>query len=96
MKEEAVLYEFKIIADKKKKPNGMVSRLDIAESLIELCVKRCLTIKSNNSNQLSDFQIKEEVYFVCRTMQKVLFHYPNEMISEYILPNVKARLSNNF
>ncbi|MEA5081586.1 MAG: hypothetical protein VB024_08200 [Dysgonamonadaceae bacterium] len=92
MKEEAVFSQFKVIADKKKKPNGMVSRQDIINSLIELCVKQCLMIKNENRNQLSDFQIKEEVFFVCRTMQK-MFQYPNEMITEFILPNVKTQLS---
>ncbi|MDP3399034.1 MAG: hypothetical protein Q8S23_07790 [Bacteroidales bacterium] len=91
MKEEVILSEFKIIADKKKKSNGMVSRQEIINSLIELCVNRCLSIKNENHNQLTDFQIKEEVFLVCRTMQK-MFQYPNEMISEFILPNVKIQL----
>jgi hypothetical protein len=92
MKEEAIYSQFKIIADKKKKPDGMVSRQDIINSLIELCVNRCLSIRNDNHNQLTDFQIKEEVFFVCRTMQR-MFQYPNEIISEYILPNVKTKLS---
>lgn len=69
----------------------MVSRQDIINSLIELCVNRCLSIKNENHHQLTDFQIAEEVFFVSRTMQK-MFQFPNEMISEYILPNVKMRL----
>lgn len=42
--------------------------------------------------QHGDFQIKDEVILVCHTMQK-MFQYPDEMITEFVLPNVKLKLS---
>lgn len=91
MNEEAIFFQFKIIADKKKKPNGMASRVDIISSIIELCVERCLSIKNENPNHLIEFKIKEEVIYICRTLQK-RFQYPDEMITEFIMPNVKKKL----
>lgn len=91
MKEEDVFTQFKIIADKKKKTNGMVSRQDIMNSVIELSVSRCLSIKNGSPGQLTEYRIKEEVFFISRTMQK-MFQYPDEMIADFILPNVKRQL----
>ena len=91
MKEEDVFSQFKIIADKKKKANGMVSRQDIVNSVIELSVNRCLSIKNENPSQLTEFRIKKEVLFISKIMQR-MFKYPNEMITDFILPNVKRQL----
>ena len=91
MEEQIIMAEFKEIADTKKKNNGMVSRDAIAESLIDLCVKRCLKIK-NSPGIFTDAKLVTEVNLVCKTMQK-LFHYPNDLIYGLIIPNIRTKIN---
>jgi hypothetical protein len=93
MEEQVILAEFKLIADTRKKNDGMVSRQAIVESLELLCVNRCKKLKNSNPTLFTDAKLVNEVNLVCRTMQK-MFQYPDDLITQLILPNVRVKIRN--